>query len=160
MTYSISRLDTDSRAEWLRRMRYDVEIDGAVVLLDHTPRRPDEISQHKIEMALELGYRGRDSQDLRDIRRVMTVATGEASIDFLYEGAEDIDLSIQLDEMADDACEYIANALGEDYAVFDDGEAGATLVERVGTGADVDSASQEELEAASERLRQAELGNG
>lgn len=131
MTYRPPEHSEDERQAWLKSTRQDADTHGATPLFDHASRTPEEICRDQIDLAIRLGWRGHGAEDFRGIRRLMTIAYGDAEPAYLYVGADEVDVATQLDGTAEEARDHIAEQLGEGYAVYDDGEAGATLAARI-----------------------------
>ena len=88
---------------------------------DYTTQELDAII---IELAIELGWRGADARDYRDIRRLLMVANGEARPEFFHSEADEQVIGEHLVWVAEDATSYLNELAPDGCWVGHDGEAG------------------------------------
>lgn len=106
------------------------------IIFDHSHYPPEELNAEVIELAWRLGFRGRDAQDTRDIRRLMSVATGydvgsgqatpHVTPAYFYAEADETVIAEHLTWVADDAEVWLNDHYApEGHWIGNDGEAGA-----------------------------------
>lgn len=117
---SLSRHDLEAADQW----RETVAATGhGQYVSGSTLHTPDETNAESIRLAIRAGWRGATDQDYREIRRMLAVQAGDASLPYWHPSATDEGLSEALGWVADDAVSYLCDVLRplDLLAEFDDG---------------------------------------
>lgn len=106
-------------------LQLSVESVGGAVIFDHD-RPVEELNRETIRFAADCGWRGANAEDFREIRRILTVAYGEADYPYWHPSADEDGLSEALGFLADEAIEWLNDHVAPAGTYIDnDGEVGA-----------------------------------
>lgn len=115
-----ARFDTEAADQW----RANVAAIGPGQYIGGSEiHTPEEINGETIRLAIRAGWRGATDDDYREIRRMLAVQEGGASLPYWHPSATDEGLSEALGWVADDAVSYLCDVLSPLglFAEFDDG---------------------------------------